>query len=183
MGGHHVATTVRRRMRHHLAQVNIARMRAPLDDPIMAGFTDNLERINALGASSPGFVWIMSEGEEHGGNTDIAFFGDEQLISNITVWADLESLLDFTLRSEHVDFLRRRREWFVPIEEEHLALWWVPVGHEPSVEEAEQRLLHLREHGPSAHAFTPRAIHPPPAHGQQRASVPAQEVGGGSGHP
>lgn len=149
-------------MAHHLAQVNIARMRAPLDEPSMAGFVDNLERINALGAASPGFVWIMQDGDEHGGNTDVHFFGDPELITNITVWEDVASLMDYALRTEHVEFLRRRREWFVPMDEPHLAAWWVPAGHVPDVAEAENRLLHLRVHGPTAHAFTLQRPFPPP---------------------
>lgn len=145
---------------HHLAQVNIARMRAPLDDPRMAGFTDELDRINALGIAQPGFVWIMADGDEHGGNTDVRFFGDDTLIANITVWEDVDSLLDFVLRTEHVAFLRRRREWFVPMEAPHQAAWWVPAGHRPDVREAEDRLLHLRAHGPTPHAFTPQHAFP-----------------------
>ena len=35
-------------LNYHLAQVNIARMRAPLDDPLMAGFVSRLAEINAL---------------------------------------------------------------------------------------------------------------------------------------
>ena len=150
---------------HHLAQVNIARMLAPLDDPVMAGFVDELDRINALGAAQPGFVWIMAEGDEHGGNTDLRVFDDPELISNVTVWESLESLLDFTLRTEHVEFLRRRREWFHPMAEAHLAMWWVPAGHRPTLPEAEARLRHLREHGPTAQAFTPRRPFPAPATG------------------
>lgn len=148
---------------HQLAQLNIARMRAPLDDPAMAGFVDELERINALGEASPGFVWIMAEGEDHGGNTDVRVFDDEELISNLTVWEQLEPLLDYVLRTEHVEFLRRRREWFQPMEQDHLVLWWVPTGHRPTLAEAEARLLHLREHGPTGQAFTPRRPFPPPA--------------------
>lgn len=149
-------------MTFHLAQVNIARMRAPLDDPLMADFVDNLDRLNDLGRSSPGFVWIMAEGDEHGGNTDVRFFDDADLISNVTLWTDLDALMDYALRTEHVQFLRRRREWFVPMGQDHLALWWVPAGHRPTLAEAEDRLRHLRTHGPTTHAFTPRQPFPAP---------------------
>lgn len=148
-------------MDHHLAQVNIARMLAPLDDPVMAEFVDELERINALGASSPGFVWIMAEGDDHGGNTDLRFWDDDELIANITVWESVEALMDFTLRTEHVEFLRRRREWFHPMREAHHAMWWVPAGHRPDLAEAEDRLAHLRAHGPTPYAFTPKRPFPP----------------------
>ena len=147
-------------MVHHLAQVNIARMRAPLDDPVMAGFMDNLDHVNGLGASMPGFVWIM--GEEGDGNTDLRFFDDPELIANVTVWEDLASLEEFVLRTEHVDFLRRRREWFVPIDEAAVCGWWVPAGHRPTLEEAEDRLRHLREHGSTPYAFALRDTPPPP---------------------
>ena len=150
---------------HHLAQVNVARMRAPLDSPVMGGFVDELDRVNALGAASPGFVWIMAEGDEHGGNTDLRVFGDDGLISNVTVWTSLDALMDFTLRTEHVAFLRRRREWFLPMTESHLVLWWVPAGHVPDLAEAERRLTHLRTHGPTARAFTPRVRFDPPTAG------------------
>jgi Domain of unknown function (DUF3291) len=43
--------------RYQLAQINIARMVAPLTDPVMADFVANLKPINALAEASPGFVW------------------------------------------------------------------------------------------------------------------------------
>lgn len=145
---------------YHLAQVNVARARGPLDGPVMHEFMANLDRINGIGAAMPGFVWIM--GGEGDGNTDVAFFGDPMLISNITVWEDLASLEEFVLRTDHVQFLRRRREWFEPSDEVMVCGWWVPAGHRPTVAEAEERLLHLREHGPTDHAFPLRDVPPPP---------------------
>ncbi|HEX6311805.1 MAG TPA: DUF3291 domain-containing protein [Acidimicrobiia bacterium] len=139
-------------MDHHLAQVNVARLRAPLDSPLLADFVARLDEINKLGDTSPGFVWRL---KEPGGNaTSFRIFDDDSLIVNLTMWVSIEALADFVYRTGHKDVLRRRREWFVPMDEAALALWWVPAGHRPSVAEAEDRLRYLREHGPTPEAFT-----------------------------
>jgi hypothetical protein len=137
---------------HHLAQVNVARLRAPIDSPELADFVALLDTINALGDASPGFVWRLQT--DDGDATAVPVFDDDALIVNLTVWESIEALADFAYRSGHKDVMRRRREWFVPMKEAYLALWWVPAGHRPSVREAEARLTHLREHGPTPVAFT-----------------------------
>ena len=81
---------------------------------------------------------------------------------NLSVWESLESLRQFVYKSHHVESLRNREQWFEPIEGPILALWWIPVGHIPTVLEARQRLEYLKEHGPTAHAFTFRSPFPPP---------------------
>jgi hypothetical protein len=136
----------------HLSQLNIARPRGPLDGPMMAEFMANLERINGLGDDSPGFVWRL-QGE--GGNATALEqpFGPD-LIVNLTVWRDIESLRSFVFRSEHVAFLRRRGEWFGKLAGPPAVLWWVPAGHRPSLAEAKERLDRLTRLGPTAAAFT-----------------------------
>jgi hypothetical protein len=138
--------------RYHLAQYNIARLVAPLDDPRIADFVADLDRINRLGDCSPGFVWRHQT--EEGNSTSIRIRGDPLIIINFSVWESIEQLFEFAYRSGHVDFYRRRREWFEPPSEAHLVLWWVPAGHIPSVDEAEERLDYLRAHGPTPEAFT-----------------------------
>ncbi|MGQ0804201.1 MAG: DUF3291 domain-containing protein [Actinomycetota bacterium] len=147
-------------MAHHLAQVNVARMLAPLDSPQLADFMAALEPINALGDGSPGFVWRLQTDE--GDATAYRVLGDDSMIVNLTVWESIEALADFAYRSDHKDVMRRRREWFEKMAEAYVALWWVPAGHLPTIEEAEERLLYLREHGPTEHAFTFRQPFPPP---------------------
>jgi hypothetical protein len=136
----------------HLAQYNIARLVAPLDSPQLADFVANLDRVNQLGDRSPGFVWRHQTAE--GNSTAVRVRGDPMIIINFSVWEDADSLFAFTYRSDHAEVYRRRREWFHAPELPQLVLWWVPAGHEPSVAEAEERLDYLREHGPTAHAFT-----------------------------
>lgn len=146
---------------YELAQVNIARMLAPLDDPLMKDFVDNLDEVNAAAEASDGFVWRLLD--EAGDNaTGLRFYGDEWLIVNMSVWSDAESLKDFVYGSMHRPFLKRRREWFERLAEAVTALWWVPAGERPTVAEAERRLTLLREQGPTAEAFTLKEPFPRP---------------------
>lgn len=138
---------------HCLAQLNIARMREPLTSPSMADFVANLERINALADTAPGFVWRLKEEDDVGGVEALRLFGDDHVV-NMSLWTDVDALRAYAFESGHVDIMRRRREWFDAIAEAHLVLWWVNRGHRPTVTEAKARLLHLREFGATPHAFT-----------------------------
>ena len=145
----------------HLAQVNIGRFRAPIDDPIMEGFRTQLDPINALADQTPGFVWRLQT--EDGNATAIRpYAGDDRMAINMSVWESLESLQQFVYRSNHVGTLRGRKQWFEEIDGPILALWWVPAGHIPTVAEAQERLRYLKEHGPTPHAFTFRTPFPAP---------------------
>jgi hypothetical protein len=137
--------------RYELAQLNVATMKFPLDAPGMADFVANLERINALAEQSPGFVWRLQT--EEGDATAMRRLGDNMLV-NLSVWADVESLNHYVYQTAHVEIMRRRKEWFERMGEAHFVLWWVPAGHRPGVEEAAARLALLREQGPSAQAFS-----------------------------
>jgi Domain of unknown function (DUF3291) len=136
----------------HLAQLNVARLRAPMDDPLIDDFRLNLDRINALAETSAGYVWRLQD--ENGNATGIKPFGDDLEIVNLTVWESIEALADFTYRSGHVELLHRRREFFEASSAPVLCLWWIPEGTTPAVEDAITRLEHLRSNGPSATAFT-----------------------------
>ena len=152
---------------YQLAQLNIGIIRGPMDSPVMAEFAANLERINALAENSPGFVWRLQTPE--GNATAIRPFENENMLVNMSVWTDADSLRKFVYRSAHADILRRKREWFERISDAILVLWWVPRGHRPSVEEAIARLELLRRDGPHPQAFTFRETYPPPdaAHSEQ----------------
>lgn len=143
----------------HLAQVNIGRMNDSLDSPVMAGFVARLEDLNALADTSPGFVWRLQTGE--GNATYLRPYDDDRIIFNLSVWESLADLRAYVYRSAHVEVLRKRHEWFQVYESAYLALWWVPAGHRPSVDEAKQRLAHLEEHGPTPFAFTFKVPFPP----------------------
>ena len=145
---------------HHLANVNIAKLRAPIDDPLIADFVAGLPVVNALADSAPGFVWRLQT--DDGDATSIRAFPDPDVIVNLTVWESVEALKEFVYKGGHLDVFRRRGEWF-HAEGRGLALWWIEAGTVPTVEEARDRLEHLAAHGPTAYAFTFAATFPPPA--------------------
>lgn len=144
---------------YELAQLNIALMREPLESPGMADFVANLDRINALAESSPGFVWRLQT--EDGDATALRPLGEEMLV-NVSVWRDVESLSKYVYGSAHVEIMRRRKEWFERMREAYLVLWWVPTGHRPGVSEAIARLELLRAEGPTREAFSFRHAFLPP---------------------
>jgi hypothetical protein len=146
---------------HHLAQVNLATLRAPIDAPELAGFVAQLEPINALADRSPGFVWRLQT--EDGDATAIRPFDDDRIIVNLSVWESLAALRDFVYATRHLEVLRHRRAWFHRMPDPYLALWWVPAGTIPTVAQARDRLRLLAANGPTADAFSFRAPFPEPA--------------------
>jgi hypothetical protein len=159
--------------RYHLAQLNIARMRAPLESPIMADFVAKLDRVNALADDAPGFVWRLQT--EDGDATGLRYFGDDMLV-NLSVWETVDALRRFVYQSTHLDIMRRRKEWFARMAEPYLVLWWVEAGHLPSLPESAERLQRLREHGPGPQAFTFKHLSPPPAAGMPPATASTVDV-------
>lgn len=145
--------------RFHLAQLNVAHLRAPLDAPEMADFVAALAPINALAEGAPGFVWRLQG--DAGDATGFRPLGEDILV-NMSVWTDLQALGDYVYRSGHVDVMRRRREWMHKMSGVTAVLWWIPRGHVPTVDEAVRRLDHLRAHGPTPEAFPFRKPFPAP---------------------
>lgn len=156
----------------HLAQVNIGRFRAPIDDPIMEGFKSQLDPINELADRSPGFIWRLQT--EDGNATAIRPYADERMAINMSVWESLETLQQFVYRSVHVGPIRDRKAWFEPIDGPILALWWIPAGHIPTIAEALERLQWLKERGPTTDAFTFRTPFPSPGGSSEVAGLDAE---------
>ncbi|MEV0903323.1 DUF3291 domain-containing protein [Streptomyces hokutonensis] len=144
---------------YELAQVNIGRLQFPLDSPELKDFVDALDPVNAVADAAEGFVWRLQS--DSGNATDVPVLGDDWLIINMSVWRDTNTLAAFMYQGRHRELLARRREWFERMREAMVALWWVPAGHRPTVAEAEERVLHLRAHGPTPYAFTLRMSFPP----------------------
>jgi hypothetical protein len=144
---------------YELAQLNIALMKESLESPRMADFVANLDRINALAESSPGFVWRLKT--EEGNATALRPLGEDTLV-NVSVWKDAESLNKYVYHSAHVEIMRRRKEWFERMREAWVVLWWVPRGYRPTVPEAIGKLDLLRARGPTKDAFTLRHAFLPP---------------------
>lgn len=144
---------------YQLAQLNIATMVYDLDSPEMADFVANLEPVNQLAEQSEGFVWRLQT--EEGDATAIDTFGADVLV-NMSVWQSVESLHTYVYRTAHTYIMARRNEWFERMTDAYSVLWWVPEGQMPTVEEAKERLEHMRENGPSEYAFTFKKAFPAP---------------------
>jgi hypothetical protein len=144
-----------------LAQINVGRLRAPVDSPLVAEFVEALDPINAVAEATAGFVWRFQT--EEGNATAVRPYDDDSILVNMSVWESADHLTEFVYRSAHAEYLRRRREWFERMTETITALWWVPAGHIPTIEEGIERLEHLRANGPSPHAFTFHDRFPAPA--------------------
>ena len=138
---------------HHLAQLNIGRIRYEIEDPRMKGFVDNLAFVNELAERSPGFVWRYRDDSGNATNTR-PYDGDPRMAVNMSVWRDVESLERFVWQTVHKRFYGQRHDWFETLGERYMVMWWVPSGHLPDVQEAIDRLEHLKAHGPSEHAFS-----------------------------
>lgn len=136
----------------YLAQLNIAKAKYALDAPEIKEFVDNLDVVNTIAEQSEGFIWRLQD--ESGDATSILVFDDPDLLINMSVWKDADALKNFMFRTHHRDFMRRKSEWFEKLSQDSYVLWWVPKGVTPSVEEAIERLLHLRENGDTPYAFT-----------------------------
>ncbi|ULC58101.1 DUF3291 domain-containing protein [Flaviramulus sp. BrNp1-15] len=135
----------------YLAQVNIAKSLAPMDDPIMEDFVNNLDRINAIADSSKGFIWRLKDEDK---DEAARIFKDDSLIINMSVWTDLSSLFNFTYNSNHVEIFKRKKEWFSKIKMKYMAFWYVPEGYEPTFQDAKNRLDYLNTYGETPFAFT-----------------------------
>ncbi len=146
---------------YHLAQINIARMLAPIADPIMAEFVAQLAPVNALADVTPGFVWRLQT--ESGDATGIKAYDDDRIIVNLTVWESAEALRGFVYKNAHYGVLRDRKRWFEKFDGPYYAMWWILAGQLPGIEEGKKRLEYLREHGDSEYAFSFQKVFPMPA--------------------
>lgn len=144
-----------------LAQINIARGRAPIDDASMRGFAARLEEINQLAERSPGFIWRL---KAEGGRSSsyVRAFDDPCMLINLSLWTSLTALREYVYHSDHVQLLRARASWFVPMSGPAVALWWVPSGSVISLEHGRERLAMLATLGPTPAAFTFKRPFPAP---------------------
>src|SRR5438874_6931151 len=144
----------------HLAQINVGKMLGSKGDPVVQGFYDALDEVNALADASPGFVWrFTGDGNDA---TEVQPTVDPLLLMNMSVWTDAEPLFDFVYRSSHTPIMSQRRNWFERFDGAHMALWWIPAGTIPTINDGLARLWHLDRFGPTAQAFTFKQRFPSP---------------------
>ncbi|MEM7802080.1 MAG: DUF3291 domain-containing protein [Chloroflexota bacterium] len=139
-------------MQYHLAQVNVGEILGPTDDPIMAEFMAALDKINAIADQSPGFVWRLQS--DDGNATDYRPYENPNIMLNLSVWESVDALHAYVYKTVHLEYVKRRKEWFQRFGQPHMCLWWIPAGHIPPIEEAITKLNHLTEHGPTPESFT-----------------------------
>lgn len=132
---------------YHLIHANIAKMRAQLDDPLMADFVMNVDEIDALARSSPGFISQPAPRDE-----GLIYSG--KMLLNLSIWESVEDLEIFTYQGVHSLMLERRREWFESYDGPNYVLYWEIAGHIPSEAEVQQRVEYLANQGPTPFAFT-----------------------------
>jgi hypothetical protein len=137
----------------YLVQLNVAYAIADLDDPIMADFVNNTDRINALAENHEGFIW-RHKGEESNSNDGLEHFNDSSALPNMSVWRDKQSLFNYVYNSDHVEIFKRKKEWFAKPFKMHMVLWFIKKDHTPTITEAKQRLDYLIKNGESPYAFS-----------------------------
>jgi len=150
---------------YHIAQSNIGRIKGPIEGLVMAGFVARLDEINALADGSPGFVWRLQTSA--GNATYLRPYDDDRLLLNMSVWETVDALKSYVYHTAHAELLRQRHAWFEKFAGAYAALWWVPAGHIPGIDEAKKRLAHLDAHGPTQFAFTFKSVFQPDEEFQQ----------------
>ena len=138
-------------MLYQLAQINIGRLVAPVEDPKLAAFVAQLDEVNALAENTPGFVWRLQS--EAGNATDITYSADPFVLVNMSVWESVEALQAFTYGSRHMEVFRDRAKWFEKMSKHAYCLWWIPRGYRPSVAEGRERVVHYQQHGATPYSF------------------------------
>jgi Domain of unknown function (DUF3291) len=137
---------------YQLAQINIARLKgANINDPIVKEFADNIAVVNELAEQSEGFVWRLKDDTNNA--TNLNPYNDEQIIINVSVWEDIDSLATFTYKFLHSEFLKRRKEWFQNFGKAYFAMWWIPTGQFPTIEEAIKKLDYFQQNGATPLVF------------------------------
>lgn len=146
---------------YYLAEINIAKMRGvEINDPIMKEFVDNLDLVNTLAEKSEGFIWRLKDDSYNA--TNLNPYNDEQIIVNVSVWKNIETLENYMYNTFHSEFLKRRKEWFSKFGKAHTAMWWIPKGHTPTLDEAVEKLDILQQNGASELVFDLRTKFPAP---------------------
>lgn len=141
-----------------LAQLNIARLNVPWDDPGFEDFQRALDPVNASAEECPGFVWRLKSAADD--SPEMVAFEEEGWLVNLTVWRCVKDLQDFVRSAGHLSIMRRRAEWFSPVKA-NLVLWWIADGTRPVFRDAMQKRELLLRLGPTPEAFNFRETFPP----------------------
>lgn len=142
----------------YLAEFNIARLKAPLDSPLVKEFADFLAPVNQFAEQSPGFVWRLTAPDGAASSYLPPVYDDALIVTNLSVWEDAASLKNFVYNTVHAYFLRSRKKWLEPLTDHQVVLWWVRPNVMPTLEDSMQKLAFLNQNGPTPAAFTLRQM-------------------------
>ncbi len=140
----------------HLCEFKIGVLKYDWDDPHVADFQNNLDRVYAVAERSPGYVWHMPPDamEEAQLDPQGILGANPRTASTLSVWETPEALYAFTFETVHKQFFDRRGEWYDPeVQPTRFVMWWVEEGQRPTVEQAAERLETLTRHGDTEAAF------------------------------
>lgn len=146
---------------YQLAELNIGRMLYSVEDPRFHGFVSRLDEINTLAEQSKGFVWRLKTAE--GDAMSIRAFDDDKLIINLSVWESIDDLFQYSYYTAHAELLKQRKDWFEHMTKPIMAMWWIPEGHIPTLEEAKEKLELIQSKGPTVEAFSFKHRFDPPS--------------------
>lgn len=150
-------------MKYQLAQANVAYALVPTDHPHIADYIARLDEMNSLAERSPGFVWryVTDSRDPHQRE-----FEDPLVLFNMSVWTDVDALHHYTYGTAHAEVYAARKKWFADVKAvvggHALALWWIPNGSLPTVEDAKLKLQLISDQGPTEQAFSLKKRFPPP---------------------
>ena len=148
-------------MKYHLAELNVARIKYPLEHPLMREFTDFLEPVNQFAEKSPGFIWRLKDDLGRSSSYVESPYSDKMVLVNLSLWKDPESLKHFTYNTAHSYFLKNKVRWFDKMYGHHMVLWWEIAGDIPTIDKGLDKLNYLNKHGPSPAAFDFKKIYDP----------------------
>lgn len=150
-------------MNYQLAQANVAYALVPTDHPQMADYIARLDEMNLLADRSPGFVWRYITDSRDPNQRE---FEDPSVLFNMSVWTSVDALHHYTYATAHSEVYAARKKWFADVKAvvggHALALWWIPEGTLPSVEDAKRKLQLITDQGPTEEAFSLKKRFPPP---------------------
>lgn len=135
-----------------LAELNIATAKASMDNPLLTEFVDNLDRINEVAEQCHGFIWRLKD--DSGNATNIQVFDNPNTIVNISVWKDVDSLKYFMFKTDHINFFKKKAQWFEKPTQASYVLWWIDSDKMPTIEQALSKLEQLRANGETPEAFS-----------------------------
>lgn len=154
-----ISYRVMSKIKYHLAQFNITKLKANLDDPIMKEFKDFLAPVNQLAETSPGYIWRFKDESGEAAIDVETPFEDPMIFVNMSVWEDYESLRAYTYDTVHSYFLKSRKRWSEKMDHHQVVLWWIEKGHIPTLAEAKAKLDQIEHSGPTPSAFNLRELY------------------------